>query len=280
MDASKLLQWYNLIFWLPMAVAALLLLLTSLRLGHHGGHHGGHGAHAGHAPTHAPPVGHAHAPVTHGHAPVAPGHSHGPAAGHPPAPGSHPSAPAHGTNHPAPHPAQNRHDGSSKSSDQRPNVTVTTNVAAHFHGPRRAPLMMVLEAFLLLWGIFGLWASQRMLHGDNPTPGQVLPVLGIALAGGVVGGRIAAWFIARILPPDETLIVSHDGLFGMTGVVAFPVSREAGRIHIYDQYGTLHDEMCRTAPDHAPIEKGRRAMVMDVDTQGNLIVEEVADSVR
>jgi membrane protein implicated in regulation of membrane protease activity len=273
MDASKLLQWYNLIFWLPMAVAALLLLVTSLRPGHHGGHHGGHGAHGGHAPAHAPPAGHAHAPV-------APGHGHSPAAGHPSAPGSHPPAHARGTNHPTHPPAQNTHDGNDKNSAQRPNVTVTTNFVGHFNGPRRAPLMLVLEAFLLLWGIFGLWASQRMLHGDSPTPGQVLPVLGIALVGGVVGARIAAWFIARLLPPDETLIVSHDGLFGMTGMVAFPVSREAGRIHIYDQYGTLHDEMCRTAPDHAPIAKGRRAMVMDVDTQGNLIVEEVADSVR
>ena len=42
-------------------------------------------------------------------------------------------------------------------------------------------------------------------------------------------------------------------------------------------FGTLHDETCRISPTHPPIAKGHRAMVMDRDAQGNLIVEEVND---
>jgi hypothetical protein len=44
---------------------------------------------------------------------------------------------------------------------------------------------------------------------------------------------------------------------------------------VYDSFGTLHDEMCRIAPGQLTIEKGRQAIVLDMDTQGRLLVEEM-----
>ena len=79
-----------------------------------------------------------------------------------------------------------------------------------------------------------------------------------------------------MIPPEESLDVSREELYGLTGEVAFPVSETAGRIRIYDPHGSLHDETCRIATGHTPIAKGRFAMVLDRDTQGNLIVEEVS----
>ena len=52
--------------------------------------------------------------------------------------------------------------------------------------------------------------------------------------------------------------MSRDGLFGLTGQVVFPVSAASGRIHIYDEHGTLHDEMCRWRPVTRPLPKAAR----------------------
>ncbi len=160
------------------------------------------------------------------------------------------------------------------------NITISTNLLLHITGADRAPAMMLIEAFCVAWGVCGYWANELTVHATSPTLRQMLPSLVIALACGIIGARIAAEVIARVMPQDESQDVSRDGLFGMTGKVVFPVSATSGRIHIYDEHGTLHDEMCRLASEHEAIVKGRTAMVVDVDTQGRLLVEEVANRIR
>jgi membrane protein implicated in regulation of membrane protease activity len=291
----KLLEWEYLIYLLPCGLAAFLLLLSTLRLGHHGGHGhgGGHGAMGGHAHVGAP----AHAGMSgaHGAHSGAPAHT-GHTAGH-----SGPAAHAghgHGTSTHGNHDAATDHaDGADQRTHpavrarmgkvevvrhgpNKENLTITTNFVLHILGVNRAPLLMLIEAFFLVWGMAGFWANQSLLHNANPSLREMLPSLAIALGAGVIGARIAAEVIGRAMPPDESLVVSRNGLFGMTGTVAFPVSATAGRIHIYDEFGTLHDEMCRVASDHPPIEKGHKVLVVDMDTQGRLLVEEIPDSVR
>ncbi len=263
---AKLLEWEYLIFLLPCGVAALLLLLSSLRLGHHGGH--GHIGGHGHLGTHGPFGVHAHAGA-HG--------MHGAQSG-----ATHAGGPAHGQNTHS-HPAVRARVGKVevvRHGPNKENVTITTNFVLHILGIDRAPLLMILEAFCLVWGVTGFWANRMLLHSANPTPREMLPSLAIALGVGIIGARVAAEIIARLLPQEESLVVSRDGLFGMAGTVAFPVSATAGRIHVYDEFGTLHDEMCRVASDHPTIEKGHKALVVDMDAQGRLIVEEIPDSVR
>lgn len=132
----------------------------------------------------------------------------------------------------------------------------------------------------MVWGLCGYWANQIVVQSANPTPAQMLPSLGIALGGGLIGARVAAEVISRMMPPDESQDVSHGGLFGMTGEVAFPVSETGGRILVYDEHGTLHDETCRVTPGTPAIGRGRRVMVVDMDNEGKLLVEEVPSSVQ
>ncbi len=241
-NAAELLQWHYLIFLLPMGVAALLLLLSSLRLGHHGGH-GGH---------------HAHTPVHGGtHA------AHGGQAARPA-----PAAARTGT-------AGSANSRNGTNATERPNVTVTNHLVLNLTGANRAPLILIAEAFLLIWGGCGLLAHQIMAHGAEPSSRQLWMLVSIALVGGLVGARVAASLIGRFMPQEETLIVSRNELIGLTGTVVYPVSQTAGRLHIYDTFGTLHDEMCRLAPGQSEIAKGRSAMVLDMDTQGHLLVEEM-----
>jgi membrane protein implicated in regulation of membrane protease activity len=269
MDTPMFLQWQYLIFVLPCGLAALLLLLSSLHLGHHAGHGGGR----------------MHAPAHSGHLPAAPHAAHGPGATHPQPQaghgqggGGHASRASGARSHSqtARHAAK---PGERQESD-RPNVSVTTNFVLHLTGADRAPLIMILEVFCLVWGMGGYLANRALLHAANPTPRDILPSLAVALCAGLIGARFGAEILARVMPKEESLDISREGLFGLTGNVAFAVTDTAGRIHIYDRYGTLHDEMCRVQQGHPGIAKGHRAMVVDMDTQGMLIVEEIPASVK
>ena len=246
LTAETLSQWHYMIFLLPFAVAALFLILSSVRVGHHGGHHGGHGH-----------VGHAHAPS---------GHS----GGHTSSAGN---APTH-TGHTA-HGAKGHHTKPHAKTDGKGQKSFA-NILFGFVGVGQAPLPIVLETFGMMWGFCGFWANQMLVHSADPTFAQMLPSLGIGLGGGLLGARVSSEIFARIMPKEETFVVSQQELFGMTGQVTFPVSAENGRIHIYDENGTLHDEICRVAPNHPEIAKGGKALVVDMDMQGRLIVEEIA----
>lgn len=144
-------------------------------------------------------------------------------------------------------------------------------------GVGRAPLSIVLEAFCMAWGFCGYLANQIFVRTPDPGLGALLPSFGIALAGGLVGARGASELFARVLPKEESSVVSREALFGLTGRVLFPVTEAGGRIRIYDEHGGMHEEACRVAPGHPPIAKGRRALVMDRDARGRLIVEEASE---
>ncbi len=250
MNASELLGWQYLIFLLPMAISALLLLLSSLKLGHRGGH-GGHG-HAGHAHG-----GHASSAGHRGHEAIrAPAHS-----------------PAHAP--PSHHSSASGHKTKAAEAQERPNVTINNHFVWNLTGSRNAPLPMVLEAFFLVWGLCGYWANRMWIHGEGLPPAKILPSVAAALVGGLIGARLAAEVLGRMMPEDESLVVSREGLYGLIGKVAFPVSETSGRIHVYDSFGTLHDEMCRVEAGRPTISRGGRAMVVDRDTGGRLIVEAV-----
>ena len=249
MEPGTLLQWHYIIFLLPFCLAVLLLLLSSVRTGHHRG--AGHARH-GHGGLRS----HSHA-APHGHA--SGGHSH--------AQGGH-GAKAHSPGHKTQH-------GSGKSQVANRHAVTPGDVVLGLLGVGRAPTSIVLQTFCMAWGFCGFWANQLLLKTPAPTLIQMLPSLAIALFGGIAGARISAEIFARIMPQEETFVVSRDELFGLTGNVAFPVTETSGRIRIYDDNGTLHDEMCRVAPGHVPIEKGCKALVIDMDPQGNLIVEPV-----
>lgn len=259
MTAETLLSWYYLIFWLPMLAAAFLMLISSLRLGHHHALRHGAAAHAG---------GHARVAVHSGtgaaHRAGAPGH-HAPAvAGH--------------------HTAGQAQSGGEKLRDMDPGIV--SQSLAHSHRPRatwldligasRAPLPIVLESFFLFWGFVGFWADRVFIHPAHASALQIAASIALALAAGALGARGAAEVVARVLPPDESAVLSREGLFGLTGKITFPVDESAGRIFIYDEYGTLHDESCRVAPGQPPIARDSNAIVLDVDKSGHLIVKEIA----
>lgn len=263
MSINLILHWHYLIFLLPFGLSAFLLLLSSLHMGHdqsgHGGHHAiGSGTHinAGHTASH----------LTGSHA------SHDFHAG---------SHAAHGASHsPELHHADSSHGhqtGDDLSDDNEEDV-LRQNLFLMMFGFGKVPVPMIMEAFFIIWGLSGCLANQWILPGTPyPTLMQMLPSLGIAAGSGLIGTRLAIEVLARVLPKEESSVVSREGLYGLKGKVAFPVSETTGRILIYDSGGSLHDENCRVAAGHNTIVKGCSVMIMDKDSQGNLIVEEISE---
>jgi hypothetical protein len=257
MDNADLLHWHYLLYLLPLSIAALFLALSSVRIGARGSHRtSARGAHvraqgtAARGTAHA--KGSANAPKTATHAKAAP---HAKTAAH--ARGGHAKA------------------GRGAKSSRTQALASHFDVLGLLFGIGRAPSSMLIQTFCLCWGFAGYWANRLLIKVPDPTLMQMLPSLGVALAGGYLGSRLFAEAFARIMPREESFDVSHEQLFGMTGRITFPADEASGRIRIYDAYGTLHDEPCFVSAGHPPISKGGSAIVVDMDIKGRLIVEEL-----
>jgi hypothetical protein len=257
---STYLSWQYLIFVAPACAAGLLLLLSALHLGgHHTAHTGHHGAGGG--------LGGHHGGASAAHHPGGTGG----AAAHQ----AHSGAAAAKTGH------VGRAGGQRTAAADRGQLPLATSFLFSLLGIGRAPFPLVAEMFALCWGTAGFAAVQAMVPwGTLPSGGQMVPALGVALAGGLVGGRISAEIMARLMPHDESTIISRNGLFGLIGEVVYPVSASGGRIHVYDEFGTMHDESCRTAPNQNSIPKGHHARIVDIEVDGTMIVEEAPEPIR
>lgn len=245
-----LLDWQNLIFLLPFGAGLVMAVGSAVlgRLGHHGGRgghggaHGGHAGHAGHVGGHTAGGGHLRA------APAVSGHTANGHAGRAP-------VPAH---------------GSRAHSPQRPNPgQQATSDASALHSLLTGSLSLpgLLSTFLLGWGFCGFWITQYF-H----------PSVGIAVAGATIAGGVtsigAGALMARLMPPEETSALSREQLLGQVGKVIFRVSDSTGRVHVYDRFGTLHEEPCRLERGETPIERGEDALLIDWDEARRLFLVE------
>jgi hypothetical protein len=245
--AGEWLHWYYLIYLLPAATAVLVLLMTGLG-GAHGQHsHGAHGglylhAHGGHGHTHAHALGHGHAPT------AAHGHAHQAAGGH-----SHAS-----------HDAQ--HGGRNEPSAARQLLG--------FFGVGRAPITIVVGSLMLGWGFCGVVALELLRPILGSPALFVGPSALAAGAGGLLCAKVFGELAARVMPQDESYAITREGMLGLTGKVVYTVTETGGRVHIFDQFRTLHVLSARVAAGAEPVEKGTEVIVAAMDAEGRFVVVE------
>ena len=131
----------------------------------------------------------------------------------------------------------------------------------------RVPVLIALIAALTLFGLAGL-AAQALVAGIIGTPVSAwiaAPAIALAVLPAV---RAANAAMGRLMPSDETEVVTRAGLAGHTGVVTIgPVSAEtAGQCRVRDRHGQLHHPMI-VADEPGEIATG--AKVLLVEEEGN-----------
>jgi hypothetical protein len=135
-----------------------------------------------------------------------------------------------------------------------------------FFGVGRVPAMMLWQGFGLSWGAIGFYASRMMEQGGRSPSQFVLPAMGCAALGGLIGSKVMAALSARLMPSEESFAMGEEELIGLIGTVVFPVSPQMGRVHVYDAYGTLHVESARLCPDTTEtLCKGESVVLVDLD---------------
>jgi membrane protein implicated in regulation of membrane protease activity len=211
---AGLLEWWNLIFLLPIALSVLLLVASAV-----GGLGEGHGD-----------ASHAHGEVSHDAA----GHGEGGADGD--------------------------HAG-------------FLHEALEWFGVGVVPISLLLQAFLLFFGVFGL-AANRALNTASGPEGLIWGALGLATLGGAGSAGLFGALSRRFLPRDEPALGNKD-LVGRTGRVVFQVTQTTGTAQVRDAGGTLHQIPARVPAGHQPIEGGQEIIVASYNAEaGAFVVEE------
>jgi hypothetical protein len=245
--SAEWLHWYYLIYLLPAAVAVLVLMMSGL-----GGHHAGH-AHAGHAGPHL------HAHHTSAHTGAA-GHATAPAGAH-----VH-SLTAHH------HAGGPRTQAGGHTASRAPSAG---QQLLGFFGVGRAPITIVLGSLMIGWGLVGMAVTDTLRRDLLWPPALfVAPALAAAAAGSMAAAKLFAELSARLMPKDESCAIGREGLLGLTGRVVYPVTETGGRVHLFDQYRTLHVEPARVNAGQAPIAKGTEVIVASMDSDRNVLIVE------
>jgi membrane protein implicated in regulation of membrane protease activity len=143
-----------------------------------------------------------------------------------------------------------------------------------FLGFGRVPMMMVLGSLALTWGLWGV-AANGLLRPLLPSPAAFMgPSLALAAAGSLISTRGIVLLFGRLLPQDETSVISREALVGLTGKVIYPVTETGGRIHVRDQFRTLHTASARVQPGAPHISRGTTVIVASMGPEDRYVIVE------
>ncbi len=267
-NLQNLLQWWNLLFALPLLVGALFSIITALGFvsaEHQAEGHGeaGHGAEA--EGTHGDIE---HAADIHGdtdHA-VDLHAEHGEMAEHVPAEVDHGEV-SHDVH------AEHAHEGAHGNHNHH--ESVITQILEAFGIGRGVPISVMLPFCMMLWGVLGL-VSNQALHPVLRFPAIYAWIsAGISLVGTSLIARSISGVVARYLQMGQVPGTSRERLIGATGVAVFTIDERGGVADVYDPVGTVHRITCHAREGSAPIAIGTPIVVTDYEVEtGRYLVEE------
>lgn len=256
MSLATLLEWWNFVFALPLAVGGVLLLGLALSGmidlssdqadsdAHHGDAHADHAGdiHHGDADAHADHAGELHADAGDAH------HADG-------------SEQGHGAVK-TPYSSHDDHAAAEK-----PLWLKALNLFGIGMG---LPVSMAVPLLMMVWGAVGLIAN-RILEPLLQLPALFAPLsMGVALVTMALAGRTAGLIIRRVLRDEAPPIVDKYGLVGSTGRAVYEITPDGGVAHVRDRYGNLHRIVCRAAPGEPNIPADTPILVARYDEQTHL----------
>jgi hypothetical protein len=269
MSLATLLEWWNFVFALPLAVGGVLLLGLALSGmidlssdqadsdAHHGDAHADHAGDIHHGDAHADHAGDAHHGDADAHADHA-GELHADAGDAHHADGSE-------QGHGAVKTPYSSHDD--HATPEKPLWLKALNLFGIGMG---LPISMGLPLLMMMWGAVGLIAN-RLLEPLLQLPALFAPLsMGVALMTMAFAGRTAGLIIRRVLRDEAPPIVDKYGLVGSTGRAVYEITPDGGVAHVRDRYGNLHRIVCRAAPGEPNIPADTPILVARYDEQTHL----------
>jgi hypothetical protein len=249
MSLATLLEWWNFVFALPLAVGGVLLLGLALSgmIDLSGDHANGDADHPGELHGNAGDAHHADVDAHADHAGDAE-HAEG-------ADGKHGIVKT-------PYSSHDDHAAAEK-----PLWLKALNLFGIGMG---LPLSMAVPLLMMVWGAVGLIAN-RILEPLLQLPVLFAPLsMGVALLTMAFTGRTAGLIIRRVLRDEAPPIVDKYGLVGSTGRAVYEITPEGGVAHVRDRYGNLHRIVCRAMPGEPNIPADTPILVARYDEQTHL----------
>jgi hypothetical protein len=249
MSLAALLEWWNFIFALPLAVGGVLLLGLALSglIDFDGDHAHSDADHAGELHGDAGDAYHADVDAHADHAGDAE-HAEG-------ADGKHGIVKT-------PYSSHDDHAAAEK-----PLWLKALNLFGIGMG---LPISMGLPLLMMMWGAVGLIAN-RLLEPLLQLPALFAPLsMGVALVTMAFAGRTAGLIIRRVLRDEAPPIVDKYGLVGSTGRAVYEITPDGGVAHVRDRYGNLHRIVCRAMPGEPNIPADTPILVARYDEQTHL----------
>ena len=256
MSLAALLEWWNFIFALPLAVGSVLLLGLALSglIDFDGDHAHSDADHAGELHGDAGDAHHADVDAHADHA----GELHADA-------GDADHAESADGEHGVVKTPYSSHDDHAAA--EKPLWLKALNLFGIGMG---LPVSMAVPLLMMVWGAVGLIAN-RVLEPLLPAPALFAPLsMGVALITMAFTGRTAGLIIRRVLRDEAPPIVDKYGLVGSTGRAVYEITPEGGVAHVRDRYGNLHRIVCRAAPGEPTIPADTPILVARYDEQTHL----------
>jgi membrane protein implicated in regulation of membrane protease activity len=142
------------------------------------------------------------------------------------------------------------------------------SLARTLHIQNISPLML-LQNFMLFWGIVG-WSVNQLLGSGAHDPARfIVPSLLSAFIGGAVLTILLSAVLSHFTPGTETLASTKASLIGRAGEAVSIITDKMGSVYVRDAAGTLHHLPGRIQPEDEPIKKGSQVVVIDYDEAGD-----------
>ncbi len=272
-NLHNLLQWWNLLFALPLVVGMLFSLITALGF-----------ASTGHAAAERGDIeqGDIAHEVDAGDGDLEHGDIGQDTDLHAEQGDAMDSVPAEMADGEAGHGAHAEHGHEAGHGNHNHHESVFTQILEAFGIGRGVPISVMLPFCMMLWGVLGL-VSNQALHPLLRFPAVYvwISVL-VSLLGTSLLARGLSGVVARYLQIGQVASMSRERLIGATGVAVFTIDERGGVADVHDRVGTIHRIPCRVRERGTPLPAGTPVVVADYESEtGTYLVEEnpFADSI-
>lgn len=129
-------------------------------------------------------------------------------------------------------------------------------------GVGRVPLSIILMVLMLIWGTIGFFSNLLLWEKHHNETLLLLVSIPLAFVGSFLGTRLITAAMARWLPTHETYVQRRHELLGAVGEAILPIDANFGMAAVRDDYHDLFHIACRVHGNTPPLDKGTKVKLV------------------